>query len=105
MADGRLRYRVRLKQEGQISDSIYWSKKEALTHQALLAAEVLRHAGRTVGEALDTWYQEKLELGLARATTILCQKPRMRLVFSEYLDANLTSITAERARAIYRSLV
>jgi integrase len=71
----------------------------------LLESDLLRRAGRTVEEALDAWYKEKLEHGIARPTTCDRQKPRLRLVFSEYLDANLTSITPEVANAIYRAQV
>ncbi len=109
LADGRVRYRVRLKQDGQISDTIYWSKKEATTYQSMLEAALLaerrRGAGRTVGEALEAWYKEKLDLGILRPTTRQGQEPRIRLVLSEDLDADLSSLTAARAQAIYRRLV
>jgi integrase len=71
----------------------------------LLEAELLRHAGRTVGEAISAYYTEKIELGTARRTTCENEQPRVRRVLAAYLDANLTSITPERANAVYRALV
>jgi len=105
MPDGRLRYRVRLIEDGRIDDSTYWNKREAQTFHDKLAAELQRRASLTVGEALDAWYQEKLELGTARKTTCERERPRMRMVLAECLDIHLTAVTVERASVIYRRLV
>jgi len=105
MPDGRLRYRVRLIDGEHMADSTYWNKREAQVYHDKLAAELLRRAGRTVGEALDAWYDEKLELGTARKTTCESEKARMRLVLAECLNSDLTAVTPERAGAIYRRLV
>lgn len=105
MSQGRVRYRVRLIENGKMDDTIFWNRPEATTYQARLEAALQRRTGRTVGEALDAYFAEKLEHGAARRRTCESQEPRLRRTLAACLDADLTTITAERAAVLYKALV
>lgn len=101
----RVRYRVRLIEDGRLHDTTFWKQSEAAAYRSKLEDALKQRTGLTIDEALTAYHAEKLLHGTARRRTCDGQAPRLRRILHAYLDQRVHSITAERADAIYQQLV
>ena len=96
------RFRIRVCDLAGHRDLYFSTLKEAMAAREEAGREFLQSVkGRSIGEVIDEYTQDKVQRGLCHARSASEHQARLRVWFCDRLEDDISKMTAKRAAALY----